>query len=136
MFASSRASGRALRQAGPEGVAIVAIMQGLPLPVTVVAIVQPKPESADQVRAILTRAIGEVHAEEGCLIYSLHESDVCFVLVEQWTDEAALTAHNAGPAVNRMVNALADHITGAPDTIVSRPLPAGDSAKGASSLAA
>ena len=57
------------------------------MPVVVVATLIAKPESVDAVRTACTQAIGAVHSEPGCQLYSLHEADGTFVFVEQWADE-------------------------------------------------
>ena len=100
------------------------------MPVTVIATLKVKPESADAARSILARAVEDVHNEPGCSLYSLHESDGCFVFVEEWSDAEALRAHNAGQAVTRMVEEIGGHLDGAADIIVARPVVAGDPAKG------
>lgn len=100
------------------------------MPVSVVAILTPKPDSTDAMRQILTRAVAEIHTEPGCLLYSLHEGDGRFVFIEQWSDAGALDAHNSAPAVTRMVSDISELLNGAPEILVTNPLPAGDPAKG------
>lgn len=99
--------------------------------VTVVAVLAPKQASVQAVRAILTEAVPAVHGESGCELYSLHESEGRFVFVEQWSSEDALDAHNQGPVIARMVAALDGHLDSPAEIIVSRPVLAGDPAKGA-----
>src|ERR687888_4017 len=100
------------------------------MPVVVVATMKAKPESVDAVRDILKRAVAEVHAEPGCELYALHESDGAFIFVEQWADAAALQAHSKAPAVNGMFKDVGDHLAEAPDIKMAQPVVAGDPTKG------
>lgn len=100
------------------------------MPVVVVATLTVKPESVDTAREILTRAVGAVHQEPGCQLYSLHESGDTFVFVEQWADAEALKTHSAAPAVATMFKEVGDHLAGAPDIKMLQPVPGGDAAKG------
>ena len=100
------------------------------MPVVVVATMTVKPESVDTARDILTRAVGEVHGEPGCQLYSLHQTGETFVFVEQWADEEALKAHSTAPAVANMFAAVGEHLVGAPDIKMLQPVPAGDPDKG------
>jgi quinol monooxygenase YgiN len=100
------------------------------MPVTVVATLKVKPESAEAARNILSRAVTVVHDEPGCSLYSLHEGDDCFVFIEEWSDAEALQAHNAGPAVTRMVKEVSSYLDGPAEIIVARPVVTGNPAKG------
>jgi len=101
------------------------------MPVTVVATMKAKPESVDAVREACKQAIGAVHSEPGCDLYSLHEADGTFVFVEQWADTDALTAHSKAPAVATLFGTVGEHLDGAPDIKMLRPVVAGDPSKGA-----
>jgi quinol monooxygenase YgiN len=100
------------------------------MPVIVVATLIAKPESVDAVRDACTRAIEAVHAEPGCELYALHESDGTFVFVEQWADDDALKTHSTAPAIGALFGAVGDHLDGAPDIKMLKPVIAGDPAKG------
>src|SRR5262249_54741091 len=100
------------------------------MPVVVVATMTVKPESVDAVRDILTRAVGEVHEEPGCQLYSLHQTGETFVFVEQWADPDALKTHSTAPAITKLFQAAGEHLVGAPDIKMLEPLPAGDPDKG------
>jgi quinol monooxygenase YgiN len=100
------------------------------MPVVVVANLTVKPESVDTVRDILTGAAGEVHAEPGCQLYSLHQTGETFVFIEQWADEETLKTHMTAPAIGKMFGALGEHLVGAPDIKTLQPLPAGAADKG------
>lgn len=100
------------------------------MPVVVVATMTAKPESAELVRQACLEAVEAVHAEPGCELYALHQSDRTFVFVEQWADEEALRAHGTAPAIGKLFGAVGEHLDGAPDMKLLQPLPAGDPAKG------
>jgi quinol monooxygenase YgiN len=100
------------------------------MPVVVVATLTVKPESVETVRDILTTAVGEVHKEPGCQLYSLHQSGESFVFVEQWADEEALKTHSTAPAIGKMFGAAGEHLAGAPDIKMLTPVAAGDPDKG------
>jgi quinol monooxygenase YgiN len=100
------------------------------MPVVVVATLNVKPESVDTVRDILTRAVGEVHDEPGCQLYSLHQTGETFVFIEQWADEEALKTHSTAPAIGKMFSAASEHLAGAPDIKTLQPVPAGEADKG------
>ena len=89
-----------------------------------------KPESVDTVREILKRTVAAVHAEPGCQLYALHESDATFIFVEQWADTDALQTHSTAPAVTGMFKDVGEHLAEAPDIKVAQPIPVGDPAKG------
>ncbi|WP_299558687.1 putative quinol monooxygenase [uncultured Mycolicibacterium sp.] len=100
------------------------------MPVVVVATMTAKPESVELVRQACLEAVEAVHAEPGCELYALHQSDRTFVFVEQWADEEALRAHGTAPAIGKLFGAVGEHLDGAPDMKLLQPLPAGDPAKG------
>lgn len=100
------------------------------MPVVVVASFTAKPESVDLVRAACTKAVEVVHGEPGCDLYSLHEVDGTFVFIEQWADADALKTHSTAPSVAALFGEIGEHLSGAPDIRMLRPIPAGDPAKG------
>ena len=101
------------------------------MPITVVATLKAKPESVDAVRDACTQAIGAVHAEPGCDLYSLHEGDGgTFVFVEQWADADALKTHSTAPAIGALFATVGELLDGAPDIKMLQPVVAGDPAKG------
>jgi quinol monooxygenase YgiN len=100
------------------------------MPVVIVATLTAKPESVDTLRDILSHAAEEVHDEPGCQLYSLHQTDETFVLVEQWADEEALKTHMTAPAIGKLFSAAEGHLAGAPDMKKLQPVPSGDPDKG------
>jgi quinol monooxygenase YgiN len=100
------------------------------MPVVVVASFTAKPESTAVVRSACTAAIGAVHDEPGCELYSLHQTGDTFVFIEQWADADALKVHGTAPAIGVLFGAIGEHLSGAPDIKMLEPVPAGDPAKG------
>jgi quinol monooxygenase YgiN len=98
--------------------------------VVVVATIIPLPEHRDAVIAAFTETIPEVHKEDGCELYALHQNDDRLIMVEKWASRDALRTHGQGAALAAMGPKIAGKITGAPEVIVLHPVPAGDEAKG------
>ncbi len=98
--------------------------------VVVVATILPLPDHRDEVIEAIRSAVGQVHGEDGCELYALHEAPDRLVIVEKWASGEALAVHGKGPALATLGQALAGKVSGAPEVIVLQPAPAGDSAKG------
>jgi quinol monooxygenase YgiN len=98
--------------------------------ITVVATITPLAEHRDAVREALLTAIPQVHAEDGCELYSLHENADGFVMVEQWASREALAVHSRATVLQELGPKLAGRTTGPADVVVLDPVPAGDPAKG------
>lgn len=67
---------------------------------TVVATIDAQPQHIDAVRAALEAVVPPSRAESACLRYELHvdnKTPTRFVMLEEWADKAALTAHYATP---------------------------------------
>lgn len=101
--------------------------------VIVIARVRPKPESREDLLALLAEVEAASRTDDGCLNYGYYagitDADDC-VAVEEWRDEEALRAHLTTPHVRRLVEALPGLIDGAPSIIAheiasSGPLPLG-----------
>jgi len=99
--------------------------------VVVVATIVPKAEHRDEVIAAIKETIAQVHGEDGCELYALHEAADRLVMVEKWESGDALSTHSKGPALTALGPKLAGKVAGAPDLVVLRPVPAGDAIKGA-----
>ncbi|PPK97604.1 quinol monooxygenase YgiN [Kineococcus xinjiangensis] len=105
------------------------------MPITVLATITPRPGRAAAVRAAFEQIIGDVHREEGCLLYALHVAGEpgaeTLHVVEKWTSREALAAHAAGEPLERLAGLLGDDLVGPAEVLVADPVPAGDPAKGA-----
>jgi quinol monooxygenase YgiN len=95
------------------------------MPVVVVATIVPKPDHLKSVRAVLLNSIPEVHEEEGCELYALHEASAALIFVEQWSSQAALDQHSAGSAVRRVQAAIEGRLMKSPTLVTGTPIPAG-----------
>jgi quinol monooxygenase YgiN len=100
------------------------------MPVIVLATVKPLPEHRDEVIAAIKEAIAQVHAEDGCELYSLNEAPDRLMMIEKWASQEALDAHLKAPALATLGPRLAGKVAGAPDIVVLHPVPAGDPDKG------
>ena len=98
----------------------------------VVATLVPVPEYRDDVIAALETAIGKTHAaEEGVLLYALHEGkDGRLVMIEKYADDAAFAGHGKSPALAELGAALKGKLSAPMDVQVLTPHPAGSAEKG------
>ena len=98
----------------------------------VVATLVPVPEYRDDVIAALETAITKTHpAEEGVLLYALHEGkDGRLVMIEKYADDAAFAAHGKSPALAELGAAVKGKLSAPMDVQVLTPHPAGSADKG------
>jgi quinol monooxygenase YgiN len=101
------------------------------MPVVVVATILPLPEHRAAVIDAIKETIQQVHAEDGCELYSLNEAPDRLVMVERWASQQALDAHTKGPTLAALGPKLVGKVAAAPEVVVLQPVPAGDPAKGA-----
>ena len=99
--------------------------------VVVVATITPLPEHRDEVIAAFTATIPQVHAEDGCELYALHQAEDRLIMVEKWASPDALAKHSKGAALAAMHPKLEGKVAGRSEVIVLQAVPAGDPAKGA-----
>jgi quinol monooxygenase YgiN len=104
-------------------------MLGGTVPVIVATII-PLPGHADVVREALLAAVAEVHGEDGCQLYALHETDDRFVMVEQWESRDKLGIHMNARSVAQLHGKLEGNVVRSPEVIILKALPAGDPVKG------
>ena len=67
---------------------------------TIIGTVTARPETRDELEALLLSQVLPTRAEAGCINYDFHvdAADPCvFVFYENWADRAALDAHLAMP---------------------------------------
>jgi len=102
------------------------------MPVVVTAVLRPLEGQLPALIAALSAAMPAVHAEDGCLLYALHAaSDGTVVMIEKWSDAAALSAHAEGEAVRALQQAVSGLVAGPADVVTMAPVPAGTDAQGA-----
>lgn len=78
--------------------------------VVVVATIVPLAEHRDEVIAIFKETIEQVHDEDGCELYALHEAPDRLVMIEKWASREALRAHSTSPALTAMNPKLAGKV--------------------------
>jgi len=79
----------------------------------VVAIFNPKPEFADEVRALLIEVAAEVRTENGCVFYDLFkEIDGHLWFIEAWTSRELWQAHNDAPSVAKITAGVEGKLVG------------------------
>ncbi len=98
--------------------------------VVVVATITPRPEHRDEVIAAFAATIPQVHAEDGCELYALHQAPDRLIMVEKWASRDALATHSKGAALAALNPQLAGKVAGPSEVIVLDAVPAGDAAKG------
>jgi quinol monooxygenase YgiN len=99
--------------------------------VVVVATITPQPEHAEAVKDAVLAAVPQVHTEDGCLRYALHEArDGSLVMIEEWESPEALATHGKGAALQELSGRLDGKLTGAPELTLLTGIPAGDEVKG------
>ena len=65
--------------------------------VVVTAVFHPAPGAKESLVAALREGIPAVHAEDGCILYAIHDAaDGTIVMLEKWTSPEDLAAHAAG----------------------------------------
>jgi quinol monooxygenase YgiN len=98
--------------------------------VVVVATIRPLPEHVDAVIAAFAEVIPQVHEEDGCELYALHQADDRLIMIEKWASPEALAVHSKGPNLAALNPRLAGKVAGPPEVIVARAVAAGDPARG------
>ena len=101
-------------------------------PVIVTAVFVPAQGQRDELVRRLEPAIREVHEEDGCLLYAIHDApDGSIVMIEKWASDELLDAHSVGEPVQRLRLAIADVIAAPVQVTKLRPIPAGTPEQGA-----
>ncbi|MFC9356053.1 putative quinol monooxygenase [Rhodococcus sp. NPDC057014] len=85
--------------------------------VNLVAIFEAKPEAADDVRTALSPVISATRAEEGCVNYTISESQASpgsFIVVETWNSQEDLNRHARAPHMKAAIEAIGSHLAAKP----------------------
>jgi quinol monooxygenase YgiN len=99
--------------------------------VVIIATLLPVPEHRDEVIAALETAQAKVHADDGTLLYALHEGrDGRLVMIEKYADGAAVAAHGKSDELAELSAALKGKLSTPMDVQVLTPHPAGSAEKG------
>ena len=83
----------------------------------VVAVIEARPESIEEVRAALLELATASREEEGCVAYTLNESITSpgtFVVVETWRSAADLELHSQTPHMAAALGKVGELLAGAP----------------------
>ncbi|MBJ8348887.1 putative quinol monooxygenase [Antrihabitans sp. YC2-6] len=83
----------------------------------VVAIIEAKPDSVDEVRAALIELVNATRAEEGCVSYDLSESLAApgtFVAREVWRSQEDLAQHAQSAHVQAAMGTVGSLLAAAP----------------------
>ena len=79
----------------------------------VVATIDAQPDHIAAVRAALEAVVPPSRAESACLRYELHLDNKIptrFIMLEEWADKGALTAHEATPHFKQLAAAVSDKV--------------------------
>lgn len=85
------------------------------MPLSIIATIVAHPEHREMVTQALTAMLAPTRAEAGCQQYDLHVDQADpnrLVMIERWTDDAALDAHIATPHMARLKAVIADKTSG------------------------
>ena len=100
--------------------------------IVLVATIVPRAEFRTAVSEILERAVARVHVEDrGCELYALHEDTDRLVMIEKWTDSAALESHRSSEASRWLRSNLAGLLATEIEIVTLAPRPAGTKSQGA-----
>ena len=86
-------------------------------PVTIIGTVTARPETREELQALLAAQVAPTRAEAGCLNYDFHAdaSDPCiFVFYENWRSQVDLDAHMGMPHLAPLFTQL--------DRLLARPV--------------
>ena len=102
------------------------------MPVVVTAVFHPVPGRKDDLVEALRTTMPAVHAEQGCLLYAIHDAeDGTITMIEKWESVADLDAHGSSPATAGL-QAAVDGLVGEPPLVTRMtPIPGGEPGVGA-----
>jgi len=99
--------------------------------VVVSTVFRPASDAREPLIAALREGIPAVHAEEGCMLYAIHDADDgTIVMLEKWASRQDLDAHAAGPAMEQLDALVAPHLAGPATWTTMTPIPAGNERQG------
>jgi len=102
--------------------------------IVVVGSLRARPGKEAEAREALEALVEPTHAEDGCILYALHQSPddaTRFAFVERWTSREHLDAHLATPHIAALLERVDELFAEAPDIVVYDPIVRGDPQKGA-----
>lgn len=105
--------------------------------IVVVGSLKARPGKEDATREALEGLVVPTHAEDGCILYALHQGagdPSRFAFVERWASQEHLDAHLGGAHIAAVLTRVDELLAEPPDIVVYNALPEGEAPKG--SLAA
>jgi quinol monooxygenase YgiN len=105
--------------------------------IVVVGSLKAKPGKEDDAREALSGLVAPTHAEDGCILYALHqgaEDPTRFAFVERWESAEKLQAHLGSDHIGAVLQRAEELLSEPPDIITYEALGQGEASKG--SLAA
>jgi quinol monooxygenase YgiN len=101
------------------------------MPVTVIATLHPRDGKQDAVVEAVAGIAARIHAESGCLKFTLHRSGRSrLMLVESWRDQQSLEAHSQSGAFTELTARLEELLSEPPDIKLASPVPVGREEQG------
>jgi quinol monooxygenase YgiN len=82
---------------------------------------------------LLSELLGPTHAEEGCILYSLHraaDDPQRFAFVERWASRELLETHMGSDHISRAMEEVPNYFSAGPEIVIFEPLPGGQETKG------
>lgn len=99
--------------------------------VVVTAVFTPLPGRRDELVGALRAGIEATHAEEGCLLYAIHDADDgTITMIEKWATRSDLDAHATGEAIAIVQRDTAGLLAGPVAVTTMTPLPVGKADRG------
>jgi len=105
--------------------------------IVVVGSLKAKPGKEDDTREALSGLVAPTHAEDGCILYALHqgaEDPSRFAFVERWESAEKLQAHLGSDHIGAVLQRADELLAEPPDIVTYEALGQGEESKG--SLAA
>jgi quinol monooxygenase YgiN len=105
--------------------------------VVVVGSFKTQPGKEDEGLEAFKALVGPTHAEDGCILYALHQGSddpSRLAFVERWASREQLDAHLESPHVAAVLERVEELFGDSADIVVYEPVPEGEERKG--SLAA
>jgi quinol monooxygenase YgiN len=94
--------------------------------VLVLATVKPYPQHRSEVTAALASLVSSAHAERGVELFALLEGEHDLIILQKWTDQAAIDAHIAAPLSVELRHRLASKLQEVPTHTYLTPIPVGN----------
>jgi quinol monooxygenase YgiN len=101
--------------------------------IIVIGSLKARPGKEDATREALAALVIPSHAEDGCILYALHqgaEDPTRFAFVERWESQDLLDAHLGSSHLAAALARADELLAEPPDSVMYRALPQGEATKG------